>query len=183
MIRIIKIIILFTATFMFALFGKHDIETSVKKENEIASKYDRSLFLTDTTSKFVEYMYSNPIDAARKNEANSSDIYTTKDIDEFCSKYYDIWQNELNTVYEKLSDQLTGEAKEKLVKSQNAWQEENQYDSKLWLDIFDLSKGHGSGDYSMITEQSIDRIRKRTFLLAEYYYWLTGDFEFSYKSD
>ncbi len=178
-----KIISLFTITLMIVLLGCSDIETFIKEENETISKYDKTLFLSDTTSAFVEYMYLNPIDAAMKNEENSSDIYTTKDINEFYSKYYNIWCDELNIVYEKLSNQLTGEAKEKLVKSQNAWEDENQYDSELWLYIFDSSKGHGTGDSSMITKQSMDRVRTRTFLLAEYYYWLTGDFKFSYNSD
>ena len=178
-----KIISLFTIISMSTLLICNDIETSIKNENDITSRYDKLLFLQDTPSTFIEKMYSNPIDVAMKNEEKLSDIYSTKDINEFYTKYYNIWYNELNTVYENLLSQLTGDAKEKLTKSQNAWKEENQYNSDLWWHIFDSSKGHGSGDSSMIIIQSMDRLRARTFLLAEYYYWLTGDFKFSYNCD
>jgi len=117
-----------------------------------------------------------------KQEEENSRIYNTNDIYDFYSKYHTIWNNELDIVYEKLMYLLTVEAKEMLEKSQIAWEEENANNSKLWLQVFDATKGRGSGDATMILIQNIDRIRIRTFLLAEYYYWLTGDFAFEYRS-
>lgn len=176
-----KVVTLFIFMLMLAqiLLGCNN-EVSSKRENDIVTRYDKLLFLPDTPREFVEYLYSNPIDFTMKNEEETSVIYSTKDINELYSKYYNIWYDEMNTVYVNLENQLTGEAKELLEKSQKAWEEENQRDSELWWYVFDLSKGHGSGDTSMIVIQSMDRVRVRTFLLAEYYYWLTGDFEFEF---
>lgn len=154
----------------------------VNTETEEKRSYDSSLFLWDTPPEFKEYLYSNQIDIDMEREENESGMYKTSDINNFCVKYYDIWNNEMNIVYENLIEQLSGEAKSKLEKSQEAWVTEEQYSSSLWYDIFELSKGYGTGDAAMVCLQRVDRIRKRTFLLAEYQYWLTGDFVFSYPN-
>lgn len=178
-----KVISLFILTLTFILLGCSNNEASNTNNNDITTQYDKLLFLYDTPSEFVEYLYSNPIDLAMKNEEESSGIYSTKDINEFYSKYYNIWYDEMDSIYDNLISQLTGEANEILKNSQKTWEEENQLDSELWWYIFDTSKGHGSGDSSMIIKQSIDRVRTRTFMLAEYYYWLTGNYEFTYESN
>lgn len=144
------------------------------------TEYREEFFLQETPSTFVNYLYSNPIDISMGEELEK--LYSTKDIDEVYSKYYIIWTEEMDLIYEELINKLPEDSKIILKLSQEEWAKENQYDSDLWNHIFDVSKGRGSGDYSMILNQSINRIRLRTFLLAEYLYWLTGDyFEFSYK--
>jgi len=132
-------------------------------------------------NEFIEYLYSNPIDRDMKKDEEKGKIYRTKDIYKFYMNYYNIWNNEMGIVYENLIDLLDDEAKTLLENSQIAWEDENINNSKLWSYVFDMSKGHGSGDSTMILLQSIDRIRIRTFLLAEYYYWTTNDFKFAYQ--
>ena len=137
------------------------------------------LFLGDTPLELIQYIYSNKIDRDMQEEGEL--LYTTEDINEWVAKYYDIWENEMNVVFGNLLAQLSGEARLILYNSQASWESMNQYNSHLWYEIFALSKGSGTGDASMVHMQSLGRLRERTFLLAEYYYWLTEDFSFLYN--
>ena len=160
--------------------GIDDHDQNVLGVKEEKSLYDFSVFLYDTPLTFVEYLYSNQIDIDMKREEDEL-FYTTLNLNAFFDKYYDIWYSEMNTVYESLLAQLSGNAKRMLEESQASWETDHQLTPYLWQETFDLSKGRGSGDYSMVLSQSINRVRQRTFLLAEYQYWLTGDFNFSYN--
>ena len=145
---------------------------------EERSSHVSFLFLGDTPLEIIEYLYSNKIDKDMQEEGEL--LYTTEDINDWVAKYYGIWENEMNVVFDNLLAQLSGEARLILDNSQASWENMNQYNSYLWYEIFALSKGRGTGDASMVHMQSLGRVRERTFLLAEYYYWLTGDFSFYY---
>ena len=138
-----------------------------------------SIFLWDTPQDFRDYLFSNPIDIAMERDGDL--IYTTSDIKEWVAHYAQIWLKEMDSVYESLSNQVSDESRVFLEQSQAAWEVMNQQDSALWFEIFYSSKGQGSGDISMVGFQNIYRIRQRTFLLAEYYFWLTGDFNFIWQ--
>ena len=134
----------------------------IKSNNAI--EYRKGIFLQETPSTFINYLYSNPIDRLMEEELKKT--YTTKDINEIYTKYYTIWNEEMGLIYEDLINKLPKDSKIILEVSQEEWEKENQNDSELWSYVFDVSKGRGSGDYSMILDQSINRIRLRTFLLA-----------------
>jgi len=151
-----------------------------QSNNDEKMFYDFDMFLNITPLDFIEYLYSNPIDRDMKFEEETSNIFSTKDINEFVTKYYNIWYDEMTAIYENLKSQLNDEARKILEESQTAW-EEVERSAKLWHHIFHVSKGRGTGDSALVITQSIDIIRKRTFLLAEYTYWLTGEFNFTYK--
>lgn len=142
--------------------------------------YNLSSFLGDTPLEFIEYIYSNQIDIDMRRDGEL--LFTTGEINEWAAKYHAIWENEMNIVYGNLLAQLDGETRASLENSQASWEAMNQYNWRLWHDVLILSVGHGTGHASMIHLQSMERVRSRTFLLAEYYYWLTGDFAFSYGS-
>jgi uncharacterized protein YecT (DUF1311 family) len=127
----------------------------------------------------MNYLYFNQIDIDM--EAEGELLYNTMEINAWVSKYNDIWENEMNAVYENVLEQLSSEAKDKLEESQASWESTMQHHLLLWYDIFDLTKGRGSGDPSMVTLQRISMLKIRTFLLAEYHYWLTGEFDFTYN--
>jgi len=134
-------------------------------------------FLGDTPQDFIKYLNSNQIDVRMREEGEL--LFSAADINNWISQYHSIWENEMNIVYENLLFQLNGDARRMIEESQASWEIMNKHSSYLWHEIFVLSKGRGSGDASMIHMQSMYRVRERTFLLAEYYYWLTGDFTFS----
>jgi len=143
------------------------------------TSYSKTLFMSETPDEFIEYLYSNPIDAEMKKAEEESKIYRTKDIYEFYMNYHTIWENEMNIVYGNLMDLLDDEAKTLLENSQVAWEEESINNSHLWRVVFDMSKGRGSMDTILILNQKIDMIRLRTFSLAEYHYWIADYFEFA----
>jgi uncharacterized protein YecT (DUF1311 family) len=157
------------------------------QDNKIAEKFEKetlefahSVFLYDTPEKLREYLLSNQIDINMKLEDGLN--LTTIEINDWASKYYRIWENEMNLAYEKLQNHLSDEARKILEDSQMSWYNMDRQNAYLWHEVFLLSKGDGSGDAAMIHIQSIARVRARTFLLAEYYYWLTGDFSFEYDN-
>ena len=152
----------------------HDLSLSLsdtppecmEEENPL---YDYSLFLRDTPLLFIEYLYSNQIDIDMEKEGEF--LFGTQDINDWVSKYHVIWENEMNIVYENLIAQLSEEARSHFKESQASWESMMRYHLLLWYEIFHLSKCRGTGDPAMVALQSMDIIRKRTFLLAEYYYW------------
>jgi hypothetical protein len=140
------------------------------------------LFLYDTSDEFISYLFSNPIDRDMRREGEESGMFNTGDINEFYFKYRNIWVNEMNCVYENLMNQLSAEAKNALEESQTAWEIEEESNLRLCGYVLNEVVGWGSGHSAMTLAQSIGRVRMRTFQLAEYYYWLTGDFNFVYES-
>lgn len=169
-----------TLILTFALYSCNNPQENNSNNIEL---YSKSSFLYDTPSEFIEYLDSNSIDSFMNDDEITSQLYTTKEVYDHYYECYNQWIYEMDAVYESLMSQLPDEARNKLETSQKNWEESNKLTSELWLDIFNLSKGHGSGDDTMILIQNIDRVRNRTFLLAEYLYWLTGDFKFTYKEN
>lgn len=154
-----------------------DVQVKYVAEKRLSCVFN--LFLGDTSLDFREYLYSNRIDAYMQEKGEL--LYTTRDINNWIESYYAIWKNEMNIVYENLLSQLSGEAREMLENSQASWEYMTKYNSYLWHEVFALSTGRGTGDASMILMQGVGKVRERTFLLAEYFYWLTGDFSFYYN--
>jgi len=136
-----------------------------------------SLFLSDTPQQLIDYLFSNEIDIAMKEEGET--LFSTQEINEWVMKYHTIWTNEMNIIYDNLLLVLHDDARKLLEYSQISWEHTNTHNSYLWHEIFSISKGRGTGDSSLVFYQNLQRTRERAFLLAEYYYWLTGSFSFT----
>ena len=147
---------------------------------EIKFSHSVNSFLGDTSQEFIEYLYQNPIDIAIRQEWEEL-FFTTVNANALNTKHYNMWVNEMNIAYEELSAILSDEMRVLLESSQDAWEIVHQQNSALSRKVVNSVTGGGSGDSMLVADQIIDSVRMRTFLLAEYYYWLTGDFNFSHN--
>ena len=96
-------------------------------------------------------------------------------------KYTEVWDKELNQVYNKLLSKLDREPKQALIESQREWLKyrlrETEFVEKTFIDNGYLGT-QGSVSLDTVT---MERIRERTMQLFEYRFLLDGEVEFVYQ--
>ncbi|GIP26176.1 hypothetical protein J23TS9_13060 [Paenibacillus sp. J23TS9] len=140
----------------------------------------------DLKGEFYDEMLRNPIDHDYEVEfnelQNSKEIITTLGWGALESKYTEIWDKELNQIYQKLLSKLDREPREALIESQKEWLQFNLRETKFVEKTF-INNGYlgSQGSISLATVIR-ERIRERTMQLFEYRYLLDGEVEFLYQS-
>lgn len=156
---------------------------SEPSNNEVLSM---SIGNYDLKGEFYDEMLRNPIDhdyEVELNElVNSKEDITTLRWGALEGKYTEIWDKELNQIYNKLLPKLDREPREALIESQKEWLLYHLKETKFVEKTF-INNGYlGSrGSVSLATVIK-ERIRERTMQLFEYRYLLDGEVEFLYQS-
>lgn len=140
----------------------------------------------ESKGEFYDEMLRNPIDHDYEVEfnefQNSEDIITTLEWGALESKYTEIWDKELNQIYEKLLSKLDREPREALIESQKEWLQYHLKETTFVEETFIYNGYLGSrGPVSLATDIK-ERIRERTMQLFEYRYLLDREVEFLYQS-
>ncbi|NHN32732.1 lysozyme inhibitor LprI family protein [Paenibacillus agricola] len=136
------------------------------------------------TDEFFELIRSNPIDSDYNKESNefqnSKDFSTTGWL-QLEAKYKEVWDKELNAVYNSLLDKLDQKQKALLVESQKGWLQNHLKESEFVQNTFiqgDPKKNIGTQGNVNLEIAIKNNLRDRTFQLMEYYYMLGGKLEF-----
>ena len=162
----------------------HEVEET--EINDVISDNERIIipakfyyFSYSETPGVEELLNNNIIDKLYIEECN--DAMTTMEFMDINNKYLDIWKNELDNVVDKIKVSLSGELILDFNESQAAWQILFETDPNIAGDIYTQKMGRGSIVHQLYADKALHMVRKRTLELAEYYYILTGDFEFEFQ--
>ncbi|SEM04359.1 Protein of unknown function [Paenibacillus sp. cl141a] len=140
----------------------------------------------DLKGEFYDEMLRNPIDhdyEVEFNEFQNSKEITTLGWGALESKYSEIWDKELNQIYEKLLSKLDREPREALIESQKEWLQYHLRETKFVEKTF-IDNGYlGSRGSVSLATVIRERIRERTMQLFEYRYLLDGEVEFLYQGN
>ncbi|WP_028592487.1 lysozyme inhibitor LprI family protein [Paenibacillus massiliensis] len=155
---------------------------SVPSNNEVLSM---SLGNYDLKGEFYDEMLRNPIDhdyEVEFNELQNSKESTTLGWGALEGKYIEIWDKELNQIYNKLLSKLDKESREALIESQKEWLQYHLRETTFVEKTF-INNGYlGSQGSVSLATAIMERIRERTMQLFEYRYLLDGEVEFLYQS-
>lgn len=155
---------------------------SAPSNNEVLSM---SLGNYDLKGDFYDEMLRNPIDhdyEVEFNELQNSKESTTLGWGALESKYIEIWDKELNRIYNKLLSKLDREPREALIESQKEWLQYHLRETTFVEKAF-INNGYlGSQGSVSLATAIMERIRERTMQLFEYRYLLDGEVEFLYQS-
>lgn len=139
----------------------------------------------DLSGDFYDEMLRNPIDhdyEVELQELQNSDEVTTLGWGALESKYTEIWDKELNQIYNKLLSKLDKEPREALIESQKEWLQYHLKETKFVETAF-IDNGYLGSQGSVSLDTVIkERIRERTMQLLEYRYLLDREVEFLYHS-
>jgi uncharacterized protein YecT (DUF1311 family) len=134
---------------------------------------------------FSMYVQDNVIDKSYEAETTQfqqSNEFSTQGWIALESKYIEIWDNELNNIYNKLLEKLNEKEQKELREAQKGWLQyhikESEFVVESWNDL-----GLGSQGKVQLSMSQKARIRQRTLQLMEYYFMVGGDVEFSYKGE
>lgn len=156
---------------------------SAPSNNEVLSM---SLGNYDLKGEFYDEMLRNPIDheyEVELNELQNSKEFTTLGSGALKSKYTEIWDKELNQIYNKLLSKLDREPREALIESQKEWLQYHLRETTFVEKTF-INNGYlGSQGSVSLATVIMERIRERTMQLFEYRYLLDGEVEFLYQSE
>lgn len=168
--------------------GLHQYGTTreTEKTENIVSDDESAIF----PAKFYYYSYSetpgieellndNIIDKLYIEECN--DAMTTVEFMNIDNRYLDIWKNELDNVVDKIRVLLSDEMLSEFDKSQAAWQIYFETNPNIAVNFYTQKMGSGSIVHQLYADKSLHMVRNRTLELAEYYYILTGNFEFEFQ--
>ncbi len=135
----------------------------------------------DMSSNTKKLLEANPLDRDYQRDMRKSANYTTYGMANTTGKYIQLWDRELNVIYQKLLLKLNDEEKELLVDSQVAWLQYHEKEQEFAQKA--LSKNTGS--FAIVMHGSVyqSRLRDRTLQLMAYYYRLGGEIEFEYKGE
>ncbi|WP_138495283.1 lysozyme inhibitor LprI family protein [Paenibacillus pinistramenti] len=141
----------------------------------------------DLKGEFYDEMLRNPIDHDYEVEfnefQNSKETITTLEWGALESKYAEIWDKELNQIYQTLLSKLDREPREALIKSQKEWLQYHLGETEFVEKTF-INNGYLGSQGSVSLGRVIkERIRQRTMQLFEYRYLLDGEVEFLYQSN
>jgi uncharacterized protein YecT (DUF1311 family) len=132
---------------------------------------------------FSKYVKDNVIDRDYEAELavfQESAEFNTQSWVELESKYIEIWDKELNNIYNNLLKKLNTKEQEKLREAQKGWLQyhtkESEFVAESWEDF-----GLGSQGRVQSAMAIKNRIRERTLHLMEYYFMLGEDVVFLYK--
>lgn len=155
---------------------------SAPSNNEVLSM---SLGNYDLKGDFYDEMLRNPIDhdyEVEFNELQNSKESTTLGWGALEGKYIEIWDKELNQIYNKLLSKLDREPREALIESQKEWLQYHLRETTFVEKAF-INNGYlGSQGSVSLATAIMERIRERTMQLFEYRYLLDGEVEFLYQS-
>ena len=157
------------------------------EKTEVIDRNNESVVIPET---FYYYSYSespyieeilnnNIIDKLYIEECKAA--MTTVEFMHIDNRYLDIWKNELDNVVDKIKAVLSDEMLSRFDESQAAWQIYFETDPNIAVDIYIQKMGRGSIVHQLYADKSLHILRKRTLELAEYYYILTGNFEFEFQ--
>ncbi|WP_025678819.1 lysozyme inhibitor LprI family protein [Paenibacillus massiliensis] len=155
---------------------------SAPSNNEVLSM---SLGNYDLKGEFYDEMLQNPIDhdyEMELNELQNSKESTTLEWGALESKYIEIWDKELNQIYNKLLSKLDRESREALIESQKEWLQYHLRETTFVEKTFINNRYLGSQGSVSLATAIMERIRERTMQLFEYRYLLDGEVEFLYQS-
>ncbi|WP_152391842.1 lysozyme inhibitor LprI family protein [Paenibacillus guangzhouensis] len=140
----------------------------------------------DISNEFSELMNSNPIDKdydKEFNEFDNSTEFSTTGWIQFEAKYEDIWDKELNWIYNKLLSKLNTKQKKLLIEAQKGWLQNHLKETEFMVSTFQDDSEYNIGSQGLVNiEIAIkNRLRDRTIQLYEYFFMLGGETEFLYK--
>ncbi|MDF2523864.1 MAG: hypothetical protein K0R31_1505 [Clostridiales bacterium] len=154
-----------------------------KSEGNMDSSYFGQYQMSD--EGFSKYVEDNAIDKNYEIETTQfqkSSEFSTQGWITLEGKYIEIWDNELNAIYNKLLEKLNEKEQEKLREAQKGWLQYHMYESAFIVEAWD-DLGLGSQGKVQLSMAQKTRIRERTLMLMEYYFMLGGDVEFLYKGE
>lgn len=136
----------------------------------------------DLSGDFTKDIRQNPLDRDYKVELQIAKTGTTMDMHQLEAKYINLWDRELNIIYQKLLARLDDQRKDMLVDAQVGWLQwhtkENEYLSKT----FAQSPKYGTLQPLLQARAFKSRLRDRTLELMEYYHLeCGGEPEFDYN--
>ncbi|HYE10801.1 MAG TPA: lysozyme inhibitor LprI family protein [Patescibacteria group bacterium] len=159
------------------------ITSMAKSEGTIDNSYFGQYQMSD--EGFSMYVQDNVIDKnyeAETTQFQQSNEFSTQGWIALESKYIEIWDNELNNIYNKLLEKLNEKEQKELREAQKGWLQyhikESEFVVESWNDL-----GLGSQGKVQLSMSQKARIRQRTLQLMEYYFMVGGDVEFSYKGE
>lgn len=131
------------------------------------------------SNDFAQAVRDNQIDRDYQRECKLAS--NTIEYGELEKKYIGLWDRELNVVYDKVLEKLSGAEKKKLIAAQSAWLDwhlnESAFVRLAWLDERKLGT---QGPIQELKAEKI-RLRERTLELMDYYCLLGGTVEFDYE--
>lgn len=167
-----------------------EVITNDNADNSTATSEDDTSLINfgsyDLSGEFSEFIRSNPIDRdylKEFDEFDNSDEFSTTGWMQLEGKYSDIWDKELNGIYNKLLNKLDKHQKELLVESQKGWLQNHLKETEFLQSTFVDDSIHDIGSQGLVNlEIAIkNRLKDRTIQLFEYYYMLNGKVEFLYR--
>lgn len=153
-----------------------DNDDAEDTNDAIPAKY---VYIPFSESSVGEILNNNPIDKLYFEECKN--VVTTLDATNLYDKYSEIWQNELDTVVEKIEKNLSDEKLEEFQTSQDAWEIFYSTDPNIAVDMYMSRMGYGTIIHYIYGDKALSMKRYRTLELAEYCYLLTGEFEFQFN--
>lgn len=135
----------------------------------------------DMTGQMRKTLESNPLDRDYKRDMYKPENGTTMGMAKVTGKYIELWDKELNVIYQKLLLKLNDEQKELLIDSQVGWLQYHETEA----DFVSKTINKNAGTFFIVqkAEAFRSRLRNRTLQLMAYYHRLGGEVEFEYKGD
>jgi len=184
---ILMVIVVFTSGCAKQNLQTNTDDISTEDLNDIPTERNANNYWDDMDENFSSYdedfdkiIKDNPIDKAMFLEEENY-ASTTVDMHHFAEKYGDIWEKEMNKVYEELKKSLEGDARKALIESQESWEKYYKKELSLLYEMYMNTSGEGSIIPLAISYKAVSFERDRTIKLARYYYVLTGNFQFEFK--
>ena len=157
------------------------IENNTKNDVNIKNTYFGQYQMSeDGFSKSVE---NNAIDRDYATEFaafQKSPEFNTQGWVELEGKYIEVWDKELNNIYNNLLKKLNEKEQEKLRESQKGWLQYHTKESEFIVESWN-TLGLGSQGRVQSAMAVKDRIRERALHLMEYYFMLGEEIQFLYK--
>ncbi len=126
-------------------------ETSSEDKKEAIEKKTIQMELDE-----VEAEYS------KLNNTDTSNM-SQFEINELAGKRYTLWDNELNSIWERLAEMLSGDEKDELVKEQKEWITKKERNS----DVAGIENGGGSAAPCLMDDEAASITRVRVYYLAK----------------
>lgn len=127
----------------------------------------------DMSGDFTQELDQNPLDRDYKLELAITG--SMKDMHQLEAKYINLWDRELNVIYQRLLARLDDERKDLLIDAQVGWLQwhtrENEYLSKTFAQF----PKYGTLQPLLQARAFKSRLRERTLELMEYYYLECGE--------
>lgn len=91
---------------------------------------------------------------------------------ECIKKHNELWEKEMNNIYQSLLNKLQDKQKEKLIETQNNWKKQFEMEKDFLYSFKDLQFKIGSGGILVSGANFMNKIRERTLELEEILNWL-----------